>query len=48
MCVCVFGVRRWPVLGGAFMTLSALVMSKMINSVKILDSAATVAAKQQI
>lgn len=44
-CVC---VGRRPVLGGAVMTLSALVMSAMIHSLKIVDSAAAVADKQQI
>lgn len=39
-------VMRWSVLGGICMTPSALVMGKMINSVKMLQQLIT--AKQQI
>lgn len=35
-------------MGGAVMTLSALVMSAMIHGVKIVDAAAAVADEQQI
>lgn len=47
MYVRVRGVGWRPVLGGAVMTLSALVMSAVIHGVKIVDAAAAVADKQQ-